>query len=135
MGVPGRFVAVVAACPVRVMRPPPPPDVRKFTLEAAVVAPNELKVRFAAAPLAVRITVPAPAVGVSAPRASVVATPLAPVNCKVPPALPVVLFALKVMAEVLLSTVEAAALAFSFKLVDEQSSWPGDVASQGAIST
>ena len=106
----------MAACPVSVITPPAAPVVMKLTLEAAVVTPREAKVRFAAAPEPTKVTVPAPAVGVRAPKDSVVAAPVKPVNCKLPPALPVVVLALKVIAEALSKMVEAAAFALSFKV-------------------
>jgi hypothetical protein len=110
-------VAAVGAV-VKLTVPPDAAEVSKFTLEAAVVAPREVKIRFAAAPLPNNLTVDAPAVGVSAPRVSVVAAPEKPLNSRVPPAEPVVVFALK--TTVLLAaepiTSEAAAVARSFSV-------------------
>jgi tetratricopeptide (TPR) repeat protein len=88
-------------------------------LEAAVVAPREVKVRLAAEPPLPRSrTVAAPAVGVSAPRVSVVAAPEKPLNSSVPPAVLVVVLALKTMVfeAADLITSDTAALARSFSV-------------------
>ena len=105
MAVPGRVVAVADAAPVRVITPPEPDEVMKLTLEAAVVAPREVKVRLAAEPVRPRSrTVAAPAVGIKDPRVSVADPVAARVpNSKVPPAVWAVVWTLKTMVLVAVS--------------------------------
>ena len=74
----------MVATPVRVTLPA---AASILTEEALLTVPRELKTRLALPdPLEVSLTVPMPAVGVSAPKFSVVAVFRAATNSSVPPA-------------------------------------------------
>ena len=110
---------MVAAWLVKVITPPLAPVVAKLRLEAAVVAPKDVKVRSALpVPLPNKVMVAAPAVGVRAPSVSVVFALAKPRNSRVPPAVWVVVSAEKTIVLVPAEpmTSEAAAVARSLSV-------------------